>query len=225
MLRRTLILSGIALAGLFCCHLSAQAQTVDSGNVKVQSLTNVTPNNAAAEDDAFAKVFRERTQHTLSQNLSVDLLNPLGSYDANSVAAGSILKNTIVDSYWLNADRVGSVSQFKFYSGQITFQRKIIGLIFNTQSRFHASTLELGRIGTTYPASGAYGPLEKHDSQHDTFSVTNGGKTLTFNWKVNTHADQMRIITEAVPEPAFYQMSALIAGGGLLLWRHRRKRA
>jgi hypothetical protein len=219
--RNVAALSVVLLGGALLLKPEAKAQNIDSGNVQINTLTNVTPNVAAAENDTYSNLFLEKSNHALSANLAVDVLNPSGSYDANDLSVGNILAGTRVNSYWLNADKVGSSSTWVDYSGQITFENKILGVIFNNQTRFANSTTELGRVGTTYPGSGFYGPLDIHDSTRDTFSITNGGRTLKFNWTLNTHADQMRIIT-AVPEPAFYQLGFLLAGGALILLRRRR---
>lgn len=214
------VLSLFFLSGALFLKTEAKGQTIDSGNVQINTLTNVTPNNAAAEDNNYANLFMERSNHTLASSLAVDIFSPLGSYNGSSSSVGSIAAGTVVNSYWLNVDKVGSSSALVSYSGQITFQNKILGVIFSNQSRFTNSTAVLGKPGTTYPGSGSYGPLESGD----TFSITNGGRTLSFNWRVNTNADQMRIIT-AVPEPAYYQLGALLAGGGLLIFTRRRKQA
>jgi hypothetical protein len=218
--RNALVLSLFLLSGALLLKTEVKGQTIDSGNVQINTLSNVTPNNAAAENNTFANLFLERSNHTLASSLAVDFFSPLGSYNGSSSSVGSIAAGTIVNSYWLNVDKVGSSSAVVSYSGQITFQNKILGVIFNNKSRFASSTSVLGNPGTTYPGSGSYGPLEATD----TFSVTNGGKTLSFSWRVNTNADQMRIIT-AVPEPAFYQLGALLAGGGLLFFIRRRQQA
>ncbi len=218
--RNAVVLSLFFLSGALFLKTEAKGQTIDSGNVQINTLTNVKPNNAAAENDSYANLFLERANHTLASSLAVDVFSPLGSYNGSSSSVGSIAAGTVVNSYWLNVDKVGSSSVLVSYSGQITFQYKILGVIFNNQSRFAGSTAVLGKPGTTYPGAGSYGPLEATD----TFSVTNGGKTLIFSWKVNTNADQMRIIT-AVPEPAYYQLGALLISGGLLTLTRRRKQA
>jgi hypothetical protein len=165
--------------------------------------------NGPVESNTTGFFFTERTGLALPSTLTVDFTST-GSHTANPVAPlPTISAGTLVDSYYFVTDPIGSdVNNLRNFDGSFTFSTDILGVIA-LDPEFASSNAALGHPGTSYSASGvAY----EMGNPRDSFIISADRRTLTFSSSANTAADDLRIITSAVPEPG----SAVLIVAGLL---------
>src|SRR3989441_2049233 len=162
----------------------------------------------ALENNTVAQLFMEVTGLTLPSSLAVDFNAP-GTYNSNppgplpTIAAG-----TIVESYYLITDPVGSdPANIRSFSGTITFSTDVLGAIV-LDPEFASSNVALGHPGTLYSSGGIGFEL----GSPDTFTLSSDRRTITFSNVANTAADNMRIVTAA---PSFISGQVTGAGVGL----------
>lgn len=177
--------------------------------------------NAGYESFTTAAVFGEQQNVALSQAAQVDATTT-GLFDAISdLTPGSLAAGTLVSSYYLHADPVGSSSTLYTYIGSITFDSDILGI--DAQNAQLLSTNFLGASGTTYPGSAAVNGLDFSEGT-DSFTISGDRRTLSFTLVAYAGADALRVITAgtaaAVPEPGALGL-VIAALGALALTRRR----
>lgn len=171
-----------------------------------------------------ALLFKESSNKALASDMTVQAYLP-GVYDGGATASRTLAAGRTINSYFLHAD-VDSDKAPKKMSGSITFNDKILGVIF---SGFGASDVLVGAAGTSYETAAGHG-LEFTDPNGDSFRISNNRMRLDFDFTVHNIADQIRIITAGnaplsivenpIPEPV---TPALLAMGlGSLALRRRR---
>ena len=133
--------------------------------------------------------------------LAADLLVNLGGTVSNN---GTLAAGTGVASHYVFFDPRGILRAV----GSVTFSHKILGIL-RTTSSINATNSAFGIPGTQYVSVSATG-LETSDL---ITSISNGGKTLNYNWNASNPGDHIRVLT-AVPEPATWAM--MIMGFGLI---------
>ena len=149
------------------------------------------------ENDTRARLFAERQEVTLSHPLSVDISRP-GKSDADdpNLSPVTIPAATIVDSYYLHFDPVGSPTSRDTVTGTITFNRPIIGLMA-IDTTMKAADAAIGLAGETY-SDGSLDFVQEDDN--DILTLGADSRTVTFTFHATTGTDDLRIIT-LVPEP------------------------
>lgn len=195
-----------------CLASISQAQIITTtGNLVVSSPpASVNPN--ATESDTETLIFFESTA-LLSADLSVDGINP-GTY--NSAVSGVVPSGTNVSSYFLHGDKVGSTASAVMMAGSVTFAQDILGVIA-TSPKLTASNF-LGAPGTIY---GTNSLRDFELSANEFFTISNDLKTLTYQLNVSDSADQLRIVTDAVPEPTSMTILGVAVAG--FIARKKRK--
>jgi len=213
-MKKTLLLISLAAVGAFA-HAGINAVTGAATVVAAPSSVL----DDATESNTLAIVFAEKSNHRLAANLNVDAVLP-GLYDAaGDLSANVISAGTWVNSYFLHSDPVGNTS--KTYEGSFTFDEKILGVIA-TRGHLNDSDPILGNPGTTYPpGSPLHNAREYELSTGERFSISADMKTISFRAVTSTEMDQLRVVTESVPEPT----SMAVIGLGLagLVRKARRK--
>ena len=90
---------------------------------------NLELNKYESNTDIF--VFDEKQDLTLTSDVYVDITKA-GTYnDAGDLTPGTIPAGTLVNSYLIHVDPVGTASSLFKYDGSITFSNKILGVIVN----------------------------------------------------------------------------------------------
>jgi len=169
--------------------------------------------NSVLESDTVAPLFTERTSLVLGSNLVVDFTST-GLQNSNPVGPlPNILAGTDVNSYCLVTDPIGSdANNNRNFSGSITFNTDILGVIA-LDPEFASSNSILGNPGTLYSASG----VQLEMGAPDNFTISADRRTISFAFSSNTAADDLRIVTSAVPEPtSMIPMLTMVLGVGFV---------
>ena len=160
--------------------------------VRVSAPISAEVNKLENANNAF--VFAEKTQVSLTAPLKVDVSVP-GNYSvASTLTPATILPGTIINSYYLHADVVGTPSVAKTMKGTITFDDAIIGLVLN--AKYLASSDILGASKTVYSQSGR--EFDFNDpSGLDKISLSADRKSITYELVMTGASDDVRIVTSA----------------------------
>ncbi len=169
----------------------------------------------ALESDAFARAIAERQGVTLPGDLAVDITLP-GTYASPAgPTPGTIPAGTFVDSFVLHADAVGVPGSPVFYSGSVTLDSEVLGLVIGDDT-LPVSAALLGSPGTLYPFTGG---LELGPNS-DTVTLSDDRRTVTIRFGSAAGVDQLRIVAAAsVPEPASLVLLGLGVSGLLIIRR------
>ena len=136
------------------------------------------------ESDTQVIAFQER----------VGVVLPALPASVSDVPAG-----TIVNSYLLHFDPVGATGASHQVAGSVTFNEPILG-VFYSDAALAATDSSLGNPNTFYGSSatrqaeftGIYPP----PAPLDFIGFT--GNTLTVDWRANSQADEVRVITQGM---------------------------
>ena len=150
-------------------------------------------------------LFSEQQDVTLSQGLAVDSSPVRGNGGAATLPAGSELTSHI-----LHADKVGNSGQVVSFDGSYTFTEPVVGLIWQgTKLNNTDNLLGTPGDGTTsgldYEASASAREFETNNAPgggNDSAVVSGDGLTVTFHTGQTIGADEVRVLTGTVPEPA-----------------------
>lgn len=216
----------IAAIAALLHFVSAGAMTV-SGDISLLPTPPVAagPGELVSRNSAFA--WTEGRNLSLLDPLFVDIIpfqnSRTGMYKSGRNSVQSRWSGTVApgryDSFIVHADKSGKKVIF---SGSITFDTDIIGIIFKTQTLSTTDFL-LGAIGTNYADATNKHGIELRGA-NNWFSISTDRRTLEFQSVVTRNMDELRILTNtsatAVPLPASIWMfgSALC----LLTWIKRR---
>jgi len=199
-----------------------------SGNI---GFINTPPSSlvpGAIENNLKALLFMEDSDLSFASAITVDATAP-GVYKSKaSLTPGSIAAGTLVSGAYIHADPVTSGTTF---TGSVTFNTDILGLIVTTNDLFASDSL-LGVPGTNYGSSTTPRGLELSPTQ-DYFSISANLRTLTFTLKTWGYTDDIRILTAGtfagttgaqspVPEPGTLALIGL--GMSLIAVGARRRR-
>ena len=217
----------VLLGGLRLFVLDAQsAGLLTTGNVE-QIAPPASVTSGSLESSSFARVFAERTEFQLSQNILVDVTQPGFADHVIDLTPGQILANQIVDSYLLHADRITGGTPLVTFEGSVTFDRPILGAIVTTE-RLNATDSILGSPTTDYTPPAQFRGFDGPDfsvsaeAVRDSLQLSADYRTIDFLFRSATFCDQVRIITLAVPEPTLAAIVSFVVVGFGFLSRHKR---
>jgi len=168
-----------------------------------------TPSSVAAgalEDNDLLFILPEKRGVTVPHyTVLCDFLEP-GRYERLPRDSRAIPGGTIVDSYLLHYDRVGTpLEGLISVEGTIHFDRPIIGVIANNEWIGACDAMFQGE-GTEYPDAdyagrGFEGREHRADGiRQDIVTISADRRTLTVHLETSTNIDQLRVLVEAAPE-------------------------
>jgi len=178
------------------------------------------------ESSSTIWAFEERQAYTLGSGLSVDEL--VGASVAGVISAG-----TVVNSYFLHADPIGSSDEdpdIINLTGTITFDSKILGLIWGgvacencpSSSMYLDASDYLGLSSTLYPTGGLGRGYEVDEfyavnGTQDSVTISTDGYSLTTvsSAAYPLYSDQLRVITAVMPVPL--PLPIWLFGSGLVM--------
>lgn len=150
------------------------------------------------ESDAEAFIFIEREDVALERNLTVDFrgtgtINRSGQLGTERISSG-----TRINSYFIHFDAVGQTQQSENVQGSVTFENEILGLMLLTNTINSANRFadpELRAVRTEYGNSHGLEFSAQQQLSDDNLTISDSGRTLTFDLQNNVQTDQIRVIT------------------------------
>ncbi|HBV62297.1 MAG TPA: hypothetical protein DEF45_04675 [Rhodopirellula sp.] len=155
------------------------------------------------EDNEHIVVFAERQSVTLASEIPVDLTSPglyqrIHRHNDQKIAAG-----TTVRSYLLQLDPLGTRERNSEnkprVTGQITFDKPVIGLIAGT-ARLTNTDMLLGHPDGQYKTNRrGIEPTRKEENlgiKHDAVILSEDRRTLSLDLSAGSAVDQIRVIVE-----------------------------
>ncbi len=229
------IIATLAAGTVFSFVSTASALSISGDVNMVHAPASVQENDRT--NNRKALLFAEQINTVLASDLKVEAYLP-GAYGAPTATAGlkkplntvasdrSIAAGRAVTSYFLHADTASGAETPTMMSGSITFNDKILGVIFGN---FAASDALLGAPGTAYESATGHG-LDMTDPNADYFRISNDRMRIDFRFAVGGISDQIRIITSGqaplvvtenpIPEPVTPTLLAMGLGSLALRRRH-----
>ena len=221
------IITAIAAATVVSFVGNASALTLSGDVNMVFAPVSVQENDRT--NNRRALLFTEQANATLASDMNVEAYLP-GVYDGGAAVSRTLAAGRTVTSYFLHADVSDDAATPTLMSGSITFNDKILGVIFGD---FSASDALVGAAGTTYETQAGHG-LDFSDPSGDSFRISNNRMRLDFNFNVSGITDQIRIITAGndnallqitgtgnpIPEPVTPTLLAMGLGSLAMRRRH-----
>ena len=207
--------AAVALCGTLT--VSSQAITLSGNVAMVAPLADVRVGGSPNNDNI--RVFVEKTG-VLAAPLAVDFTAP-GTYTSRPTAVILPKGQNYKDYFFHSENRTGTNS--RTYSGSITFDSPILGVIFST-GLLTLSDIPLGLPTTQYPTLDIYRGLEFNGGEKVKFT---GPNTLDFTFVTAGNVDQMRVLTAGtadVPEPGSIALLCGLGVAGLGVLRTRRRK-
>lgn len=221
---KTNFLATLALLTLLLATTTAVAQPIVSGDLLHLATAPASVDIGDLESNTNSFFFLEQTSVILPNDFPVNIVSP-GSYNGLPLTAVNLLPGgTLVDSYFVHFDPVGSPTgsdPASFSEGGISFGQDVVAIITQDGLLDNSESLGFGATGTLYPTS-ASAPGRGVDSPDaDTIQLSPDRRTVSFLLAARSPGDQMRILVASpIPEPNTLVLFAVMVVTSML-GRHR----
>lgn len=165
------------------------------------------------EHNSRAIIFAEQTDFTTEGPLKVDVSRPgevvklenkvgkrgrvkRGKKKTLNLSPSVIPAGKRVSSYYIHFDPVGKENTERVATGSVTFDEEVIGLILTTEKLLDSNEIA-GSPTTQYPGGQAQ---DVELTKGTRLSLSADKRTVSFTLRATTHADNIRVITEADAE-------------------------
>lgn len=195
------------------------------GDIEIAEEAPTSVEISAWESSTNVRVFQENASFTLTNRVRADFSRSGTTYDDRKDYTPVFLESeTTVDSYLIHVDPVREQS-FR-YSGSITFEQEILGIIVSWKG-LRDSSRTLGSEETSYRPRPGHG-LE---IGRDKITWSEDGKTLHISGHARPKMDQIRVLTKPFqgqsvvdppPVPAAGTLPAMLLGAAAVGSRRRR---
>ena len=169
------------------------------------------------ENDHAIHAFAEQQNVTLPNSVAVDVTQ-IGSTTTGGVltlSPGTISAGTVVSSYFLHFDDVGSSQTPVNATGSLTFNTNVLGVAV-LSGTLNATDAMPGLPTTIYASGDSSRGFEPPGIPGaDILTLSSDRRTVTVNLQNVDKSDDVRIITAAVPEPS--SLVLLCIGTALLV--------
>lgn len=198
---KTRFVSAILVASFMTFLFAAIAFAAIAGTfgdmVDVSPPDSVKPGDSESDSDIL--VFVERQGVELAEDLTAGITEP-GTYRRlRDLTVGNVPAGTVVNSYLIHSDPVGSPRWPKVYKGSVEFEEEILGIIV-TVIGLDRTDDDLGAVGTEYPDASLLRGVELLWGLRD--KVVWDGNTVEVRFKTSrSYTDQIRVITAGDEEP------------------------
>jgi len=195
---------------LWVINLSASIISWDGSIEKTSEPSDLSL--GAYESSEYIRVFDEKQNYVLEEDLYVDLFVTIGgTFDSeDDLTSGTIPAGTHINSHLVHFDPIDYNTTI--LEGSITFDQRIIGVILKLDSLQNSDFLG---FADTFDNDG----LRGLEWGYDSFVISDDLKTLSMHLHTNVRLDNIRILTE-VPIPS----TLLLFGSGLFGLIRMRKR-
>lgn len=215
---RVYMLSLTIITGLLSDAIECRAAVIGtSGAVSVISAPpSVADDDLESDTQVFAFPERQDTSlsHFIVLSISVPGSTPASPLDDHFSFYG-IPAGTVASSYFLHCNSVDSPSPPKEFTGSITFDRDILGLIIY-QSDLNSSASYLGLTGTTYSG---HNDLEiNRTASFDSIALSDNRRTVSFDFRNGSASDDVRIIFGNVV-PGDFNNDGVANAADYVIWR------
>ena len=216
---------------LYACLLALVLASPCRGGIlsTTGSLVEIAPPGSvlagSLESDTISNIFAERAGVNLAAGLDINIDAP-GTFTGILNPSATLAPGTVVDSYFVHMDPVGTRAPGTSYEGSVTFAQEILGIV-TFRDKLDDSDATLGLASVDYPTdqdSFLRGVLDTNGTL-DRVTLSADRRTVSFDLRVSSrNIEQMRILTapstNAVPEPATAAIFVGLIGAGML--RRRR---
>jgi hypothetical protein len=203
------------------------AASAHAGLVSVTGAGQILPDASAAyaanafnDTVAIVNAWNEKQDQTLSADLRVDAFGVPGTYGVSNAANLTIAAGTMVDSHYFYFDPKSTKSVGTNANNQVTFgfDQKILGLIYTSTSNANSKLKDSDHLILVGSSPGHFNA--RGFESGDDFVTVIDPYTISFKLTASSPGDQIRVVTEAVPEPG--TMAALALGAAGILRRRRK---
>jgi len=201
---------------LLVCSVSFGEIIATTGDVVVIDPTSVVPGAQESDDSIFA--FIEQKGVALPSTVSVDIATPGTVTTSGDLVRGAIDGGTLVDSYYVHFDPLGTPTTGITTMGSLTFPYEVLGIQVVADA-LDAGDSALGNSAATYP-DGAARQLEFAPNSSDFVNLAPDRRSVTFLLHAGSDLDSFRVIT-AVPEPSILLLLSTGAVGLVVCMRRR----
>ena len=197
------------LIALTALHSAAKAAIISTTGAILVIPAPPDARTGHLENSASIRAFAEQQNLTLAHPVLVDITVP-GTSPAGGVqnlSPGQIATGATVSSFFLHYDQPGAPGVVVEAIGSITFDTDVLGIIVLSQALDDTDTYP-GLPTTIYTSGDSLRGMEIFPAGSDVITLSPDRRTIIVDFHNVNNADDVRIITAAVPEPA----SLLLAG-------------